>query len=102
MRCRSKVAMRLARTLRSTICHRAMVTARSYRSGSARLSPQIAFAIRLTFVETVGSGFVAAAKPWRQAFRLDCNFPRKLVGPVLFFALVRLAALFLSEVIDVL
>ena len=50
--------------------------------------PQIAFAIRLTSVEIVGSGFVAAAKPWRQAFRLDCNFPRKLVGPVLFFAFI--------------
>jgi hypothetical protein len=45
---------------------------------------------------------MAAAKPWRKAFRLDCNFPGKLVGPVLFFALIRLAVIFLSEVIGVL
>jgi hypothetical protein len=50
----------------------------------------------------VGSAFVAAAKPWRQAFRLDCNFPRKVLGPVLFLALIRLAVIFLSELIDML
>jgi hypothetical protein len=45
---------------------------------------------------------MAAATPWRQAFRLDYSFPRNVLGPRLLLPFARLALIFLSEVIGVL
>jgi hypothetical protein len=59
-------------------------------------------AMASAFAEVLLSSRKGRDKPWRKALRLDFNRPAAVLGPVLFRALARLAAICFSVPIEVL
>src|ERR1035438_8202703 len=56
----------------------------------------------VAFAEVSLSNCTGRDRPWRNALRLDFNRPAAVLGPVLFFALTRLAAICFSVAIEAL